>query len=160
MLQPSGPASTGLTVIFSVFGLNPCHLATDMQMCFGVKQFFRAFGVFGSDAFGDQREGVRADFFRVRLVDERQFLADEDRFRGDELQFAFDFFRVDRRRGRVGGRGGRAGQTRGRVGRVRALRLPQPRRDAFSRDSFLAQPGSPDPAARMIRGELPASVAS
>ena len=69
VLQPSGPALTGLIVIFSVFGLNPCHLAIDMQMCFGVKQFFRAAGVFGSDALGDQREGVRADFLRVGFVD-------------------------------------------------------------------------------------------
>ena len=49
VLQPSGPALAGLIVIFSVFGLNPCHLAIDMQMCFGVKQFLRAFGVFGSE---------------------------------------------------------------------------------------------------------------
>ena len=49
VLQPSGPASTGLIVIFSVFGLKPCHFAIDMQMCFGVKQLLRAPGVFGSE---------------------------------------------------------------------------------------------------------------
>src|SRR5689334_11076262 len=47
VLQPSGPALAGFVVIFSVFGLNPCHFAIAMQMCFGVKQFLRAFGVFG-----------------------------------------------------------------------------------------------------------------
>src|SRR4249919_1820335 len=49
VLQPFGPASTGLIVIFSVFGLNPCHWAIERQMCFGEKQPLAAFGVFGSD---------------------------------------------------------------------------------------------------------------
>src|SRR6476469_3753588 len=47
VLQPSGPAFAGLIVIFSVFGLKPCHSAIARQMCFGVKQFLRAFAVFG-----------------------------------------------------------------------------------------------------------------
>ena len=49
VLQPAGPALAGFFVISSVFGLNPCQVATERQMCFGVKQFFRAFGVFGSE---------------------------------------------------------------------------------------------------------------
>ncbi|MDX6634854.1 MAG: hypothetical protein QOF06_1057 [Solirubrobacterales bacterium] len=49
VLQPAGPALAGFFVISSVFGLKPCQIATARQMCFGVKQFFRAFGVFGSE---------------------------------------------------------------------------------------------------------------
>jgi hypothetical protein len=49
VLQPSGPAVAGLMLIFSVFGLNPCHLAIERQMWFGVKQFFRAFLVLGTE---------------------------------------------------------------------------------------------------------------
>jgi hypothetical protein len=49
VLQPAGPALAGFFVIRSVFGLKPCQIATARQMCFGAKQPFRAFGVFGSE---------------------------------------------------------------------------------------------------------------
>src|SRR5215213_8773126 len=49
VLQPAGPALAGFFVICSVFGLKPCHIAIERQMCFGAKQPFRAFGVFGSE---------------------------------------------------------------------------------------------------------------
>src|SRR5690242_19474196 len=47
VLQPAAPTLTGLMVIFSFFGVKPCHLAIARQMCFGVKQFRRALAVFG-----------------------------------------------------------------------------------------------------------------
>ena len=42
VLQPAGPALAGFLVICSVFGLNPCHVAIERQMCFGAKQPLRA----------------------------------------------------------------------------------------------------------------------
>src|SRR5437870_613878 len=47
VLQPAGPAFAGFLVIFSVFGLNPCHWAIAKQIFFGVKQVPIAFRVFG-----------------------------------------------------------------------------------------------------------------
>ena len=46
--QPAAPVSTGLTFT-GPLPLTPCQAAIALQMCFGVKQSWRAFGVFGSD---------------------------------------------------------------------------------------------------------------
>src|SRR5215218_3002866 len=68
VLQPSAPALAGLIVIFSDFGLNPCHLAIDMQMCFGVKQLLRAPGVFGRDPLVTSEKVCGPTFFGSVLL--------------------------------------------------------------------------------------------
>ena len=74
----------------------------------------------------DQREGVRADLFRVGFVDDRQFFAVGDRFGGDEFErFGPAALDVDR----VGGRAGAlvaAGQRRAEGGRRDRRRRPGP----------------------------------
>src|SRR4029077_4603504 len=63
VLQPAGPALAGLIEIFSVFGSNPCHLAIERQMCFGVKQFLRALEVFGCEPLVTSEKVCGPTFF-------------------------------------------------------------------------------------------------